>query len=146
MHPLMEPVLPKPGPTFVGEPGPVLSVARVLHGWQRADGLWFVNGQTQQSYPHARSAAGTACSYNDYVYWNGTPMVRVLSRGDVGPGAYVFDYGADKIWISDDPTGHMVEGAVSAHAFKGRPGANDVTVSGLVIEHFASPAQKGAIY
>jgi hypothetical protein len=45
--------------------------------------------------------------------------------------------------MADDPTGHVVETTVARNAFSGR--ASNVTIRGLIIEKYASPAQMGAI-
>ena len=66
-------------------------------------------------------------------------LKHVGSLSGVGPGRWYFDYGADKIYFADDPTGKTVETSVSAFAFRG--GGNTVTISGLIIEKYASPPQ-----
>jgi hypothetical protein len=56
---------------------------------------------------------------------------------------WYFDYGDNRIWILDDPTGRTVELSVTPAAFQGN--AQDVTIDGLVIEKYVSRAQEGAI-
>jgi hypothetical protein len=77
------------------------------------------------------------------LFINDVRMQHVASVAAGGPGKWYFDYGADTIYIWDDPTGKRVETSVTPLAFGGS--ASNVTISALVIEKFASPAQNGAI-
>jgi parallel beta-helix repeat protein len=63
----------------------------------------------------------------------------------VGPGSWFFDYAADKIYLGDDPTGHLVETSVAANAFFGS-GVQDVVIENLTLRHYATPTQTGAIH
>jgi len=90
--------------------------------------------------------SGSACQYADDVFFDNRPLTRVLSQAEVGPGKFYFDYGAQKIWIGDAPAGHTVEAAVATRAFKGwGSGADNVSISGLVVEKFANEASIAAI-
>ena len=53
------------------------------------------------------------------------------------------DYGADTIYIWDDPNGKRVETSVTASAING--GASQVTLRGLIVEKFATPSQRAAV-
>jgi Right handed beta helix region len=62
---------------------------------------------------------------------------------DVVPGAWYFDYGADRIYFVDNPAGRRVEASVLARAFGGA--ANNVTIRGLIVEKYATPLQEAAV-
>jgi parallel beta-helix repeat protein len=81
------------------------------------------------------------------VYRDNVLLTRVLSLGSVGPGKFFFDYAAQRIYVGDDPTGHVLEGAATEYAFEGSPQGSGagVVIDGLVIEKYANPAQYGAI-
>jgi parallel beta-helix repeat protein len=68
----------------------------------------------------------------------------MMSLADVAPGKWYFDYTAHKIYMADNPKGHLVETSVTRHAFVGM--AQKVTIRGLIIEKYAVPSQFGAIH
>jgi hypothetical protein len=137
-------VRPKNGNTFVGEPGAILSGARVLTGFTRSGSYWMVGGQTQETPPYG-SCASTAprCDRAEDVHINDVRLEHVSSLSQVGPGKFYFDYAADRIYIGQDPTGQRVEASVTATAFEGT--ASNVTIRGLIVEKYANRAQLGAI-
>lgn len=142
----LESVTPKDGQQFIGEAGAVLSGARVLSDFTNEGGAWSVGGQTQEG---LRNAADEATSdsprggYPDAVYLDDKPLTPVASLSDLGAGKFYFDYEADRIYLGDDPTGHLVEAAVRDAAFKGT--ATGVVVQDLTIEKYASPIQSSAL-
>jgi hypothetical protein len=142
-HRLSAPLTPKDGNTFIGEPGAVVSGARVLNPtWSGSS--WVATGQTQQGRGHGtcRSSA-PRCAYPEDLYLNDVRLTHVASAGDLGPGRWFFDYGNDRILLHDDPSGHRLETSVVAYAFGGR--AVNVTIANLTIEKFANGAQSGVV-
>ncbi len=73
------------------------------------------------------------------------PLLHVDSLSKVGPGKFFFDYGADRIYVGDNPAGHKLEASVANAAFKDNSSIQNVTISGLTVEKFASEAQHAAI-
>ncbi len=140
----MQSVTPLSGQTIQGQSGAVVSGARLLSGWVRSGATWYVTGQTQE-FTHSIGVceSGTACQYPEDVYRDNQLLHRELSLSAVGPGDFYFDYGANRIYVGDDPAGHSLEAAAVAYAFLGS--ASNVTIRGLVIEKYATPAQDGAI-
>src|SRR5690606_25159875 len=115
----------------------------------REGSYWVASGQTQQAMVHGScgklddGSRYQMCGHSDQLFMDGEPLWQVSSRGEVGPGKWYFDYGADKIYFVDNPSGRTVEASVSRHAFRGS--ASNVTISGLTIEKYSNPAQSGAI-
>ena len=146
----MQQVTPKTGNVFVGEPGAVMSGARLLTTFVREGSYWVATGQTQQGQVHGscrKEADGTrylGCVYPEDLFIDDQMLWQVTSLGEVGPGRWYFDYDADKIYFVDDPSGKKVETSVTRHAFTGS--ATGVTIRGLTIEKYANPAQHGAIH
>ena len=143
----LQQVTPKDGDTFAGEPGTILSGARVLSGFTRSGSYWVVGGQTQEGRatdPVHCEAGFEGCQWPEDLFIDDRLLLRVTSLADVGPGKWYFDYAADKIYQADDPTGHRVETSVASYAFGGS--ARNVTLRQLVIEKYASPAQAGAVH
>jgi hypothetical protein len=140
----MQQVTPKGGDAFVGEPGTILSGAEPLTSFAREGSYWVVAGQTQEGQTAGIcSSDRPRCNRPEDLFIDNVPLTHVPSLTEVGPGKWFFDYAADKIYFADDPAGHMVETSVATHAFSGA--VADVTISGLVIEKYANPAQQGAI-
>lgn len=141
-------VIPKSGDIFIGQPGATLNGSKIIT-FAREGRFWAATGQTQQN-PQTngtcRPQSYQGCRYPDAVYLDSKPLWRVMTLSELTPGSFYFDYSADKIYVADDPTGHMVEAAVAPLAFKSwQTGVIDVLIRGLTIEKFANAADVGAI-
>ncbi len=142
---ISRPLEPRRDQTITG-PGAVLDGSRVLRGFTRTRDGWVVRGQRQEG-----ERTGTCleerpeCSRPDDVLRDGVPLRRVLARSDLGPGSYWFDYRHDAVHLGGDPRGTRIEGLVSPAAVLARPHATGVTVHGITAQHFATPAQRGAV-
>jgi hypothetical protein len=156
VHRLSSPFAPKSNDSFVGDPGAVLNGSRLLTGFVQSGAAWYVGGQTMESYsdpgygdncgPPFGPAGNKLCLYNNDVYYDDTLLKRVGSVGEVGPGKFFFDYGADRIYVGNNPAGHKVEVGLASqadHAFG--TGTSNVHFTGLIVEKFASPAGDGAL-
>jgi putative cell wall-binding protein len=134
-------ITPRSGDRFTGQPGAVLSGARVLDGWRREGGAWAVGGQTQQGeviLADVLEDGRERDAHPEELFVGGKRFRHVGSRGELGPGRWFFDYDADRIWLGEDPAGRLVETSVTPYAFVGR-GTRDVTVADLTVEHYANP-------
>ena len=140
-------VTPKNRQTFVGEPGAVLSGARILTSFSREGSYWVATGQTQQgavhSAPEACVTAYPRCGYPEDLFINNVPLQHVASLSAVGPGKWYFDYAADKNLLCGCSPGPDGQTSVTATAFAGY--ARDVTIRGLIIEKYATPSPYGTI-
>ena len=138
-------VVPKDGDSFIGEPGAIISGARLLASFQQEGQYWVATGQTQQGQVHGSCISGySGCRYPEDLFINDIPLWQVTTIDEVGPGKWYFDYDADKIYMAEDPTGGKVETSVTSDAFHGDAG--NVTIRGLIIEKYASSAQHGTIH
>lgn len=147
----MQTLIPRNRQTIAGEPGAILSGARLLTSFSREGTAWVASGQTQQgsvtpssigSFPVCNSAY-PRCGYPEELYIDDVLLRHVSSLSAGGPGRWFFDYATDRIYFWDDPTGHRVETSVTTYAFGGS--ASGVTIRNLVIEKFANPPQSGAL-
>jgi len=154
---LPAPINAKTGDVFVGPcatPPCPLSSQAVLNGstllttFQQSGSYYYVTGQTQQgrvTITNAECQPGyEGCIYPEDLYFDDVPLTHVTSLAAVGPGSWFFDYSGQTIYFYDDPSGHKVETSVSYAAFAPGP-ANNVTVQGLTVEKFATPALTGAV-
>lgn len=143
---LGSPIVPKDGQTFIGAKGAVLDGGTVLKDFTQEGSHFVASNQTQEGERYAtdQGAPGAErAGYPETVFVDGKPLTPVDNMADLKSGHFFFDYGADKIYLADDPNGHVVEAGRSPAAFQSN--ASNVTVSNFVVEHFNSPTQYGAI-
>jgi hypothetical protein len=140
----LQSIVPRNRQTIVGEQGAILSGARLLTSFIREGSAWVATGQTQQGTGYGECwATSPRCGNPEDLFIDNVRLNHVASLSAGGPGRWFFDYGTDKIYFWDDPTGRRVETSVTPVAFDGP--AADVTVKNLIIEKYASPGQHGAI-
>ena len=138
-------VAPKNYQSFLGDPGAILSGAKLLTSFTRQGSWWVASGQTQQGPVHGECEPDSpGCAYPEDLFVDDVLLQHVTSLSALGPGTWFFDYAQDKIYLADDPAGHRVETSVSRRAFYGS--ASNVTLRGLIIEKYANEAQHGAIH
>jgi parallel beta-helix repeat protein len=155
----MQSVVVKLGDKFAGEPGTILSGARVLTQFGREGTYWVVTGQTQENPRFGPNPYGSevcwdgsdgkhpdsrGCIYPEDLFLDNRPLRHVTTLAAVQPGSWFFDYQADKIYFVDDPTGHVVEVGVTALAITG-DATHGVVVQGLTIEKYANAAQRAVV-
>ena len=146
-------IAPRTGDSFVGETNgntrlTILSGARVLTGWQSDGTRWYVSGQTQGTTPTiggeiACRPTHPRCSFAEDVFFDNVMKYHEDALAEVGPGEWFFDYAADRIYVGDNPAGHVVETSVTPFLFFGN-GASDVTIQDVIIEKYASQSSWGA--
>jgi parallel beta-helix repeat protein len=142
----LQQVTPKDGDKFAGERGAVLDGAALLTAFVQEGGYWTISGQTAQGEIRLQGACqgwAPGCAYPEQLFLDDAPLQHVDSRSAVGSGKWFFDYALDKIYLVDDPRGKKVELSVLPYAFYST--ASNVTIEGLIVEKYASPAQRGAI-
>jgi Malectin domain/Right handed beta helix region len=144
VHRLSAPLVPKGGDVLAGDAGAVLNGSRPLTGWTSTGSAWQAKAAASGPLDEGRCVSGTACRYTNDVYLDNRPLRRVLHSGEVGHDTFWQDAENGLVLLGDDPTGHTVEQAVAPAAISGEAGR--VTVSGLVVEKFAVPAQHAAVY
>ena len=144
----MQSITPKTGQTFVGEAGAILSGARVLTSFTRSGSAWVASGQTQQGTQIGDTTevcrtTAVRCGFPEDLFINSAPLKHVASINEGGAGKWHFDYGNDKIYFWDDPTGKTVETSVTRVAFGGN--ATGVVLRSVVVEKYATPSFEAAI-
>lgn len=138
-------LLLRDGDTLVGEPGAVLNGAVVLDDFEPDGDVWVSSGHTQEPDTHGVMLEGWDNEANPHdLFRDGQHLRHALTRDEVGPGTYFFDYEADEVVMGDDPAGAVIELAVTPTAIAG-PGTRDVTVRGIEIRHYAVRSQAAAL-
>jgi Right handed beta helix region len=146
VHRLLRGLRPKEDQRFIGEPGAVVSGSKVVPSWTLEGGFWVAAGQSQESPPAGvcQPASYKGCRYAEGVYLDDRNLRQVTDLAELSSGEFFFDYPSDRIYLADDPTGHMVEASVANEMFDAW-GVHGVEVRGLVVEKFANPASSPAL-
>jgi hypothetical protein len=137
-------ITPKTGDTFQGEMSgstrlTILSGARVLSSWTPSGGRWYATGQTQQGTtgePRDCLKTHPQCIYPEDLWFDNVLKFREASLAATGVGEWYFDYAADRIYVGDDPTGHVVETSVKEGVFL-PSSADNVTIKDMIVEKYA---------
>lgn len=137
-------ITPKNGDEIWGDYGATLTGGRVLSSWIFDGTNYYVTGQTQGGTAVGFCAIGSPrCGYAQDVFFDDVPLAHVSSLAGLASGKYFFDYAADRIYIRDNPSGHVVETSVTSSAVIGS--ATGVTLRNIFIEKYACNAQQGAV-
>lgn len=142
----MQAITPKNGQSFHGEPGAILNGSHTITEFARERNYWVASRQAQRGdrRPDVRCVPDKPrCSFPEAVFIDNVPLVHAESLSQLVDGKFFFDYEAQKIYLSTDPSGRKIEASVSPFAFMG--GAQDVLIEGLVVEKYSTPIQAGAI-
>ena len=143
VHRVSGPVRPRDGQRLVGEPGAVVSGAKVVTGFTRSGRDWVAAAFLPRDPSTHGECATPGCAYPQDVFLGGVPLTRVLDPGDLEPGRFYQDFQANRLYLRDNPDGRVVEQAFAPSILWSA--ARDVTVRGLVVEKAANEAQRAAI-
>lgn len=147
--------IPKTGQTFVGDSGAIVNGSVLLTSWTWNGSQWWASASGQSpriingecnGYPFGTGP----CTLPEDLYMDDNFMSQVESLGALSSGKFYFDYGASRVYIVDDPSGHKMEFSSKHFAFGYDTGdlgnkPQNVTIKNLIIEKYACPAQCGAI-
>lgn len=140
----LQSVEPKPGQTITGAPGATMSGAMLLTDFVEENGLWLHEGITAEGEVRGGCVdEGSACQLPEDLYIDGVRIKRQTRSDDIDAESWYLDYATDVLYLGRDPGDSEVELSVVPYAFGGD--ATDATIEGLIIEMYASPAQRGAI-
>jgi hypothetical protein len=135
-------VEPKDGTSFIGRPGAILSGAVELSGPEVTATGWRFVGIDRTGDERGSCIDGyEGCMYSQDLFYDDVMLWQVTDIRDLESGTWF--WGDDGIHVFDDPASRRVELSVEEHAF--RSDASDVTITGLLVEKYATPAQLGAI-
>jgi hypothetical protein len=141
-------IQPKDGQTFKGKSGAILSGAVSIGPFTRSGDHWKAAGPVPLAPSHGTChrmlAAGPgACLLREALFANDAPLKRVLDVAQLDAGAWYQDRTTGEVDLGFEPGDKLIEMSYRPAAFYGP--ARDVVIRGLVIQHYASPAQNGAI-
>lgn len=137
-------IVPRDGDTYIGEPGVLFTGAARLQDFTPDGERWVIDGQTYDEWVAGQCRDDAPrCNHAHALFFNNARLQHVPSLAEVTHGTWYFDYEGDRIYIGDDPTGHVVELTATFDAFGGT--AEDVSIINLVIEKYAGPGQISAL-
>lgn len=137
-------IMPKDGDAFIGEPGAILSGAKLISGFTQQGQYWVARLHVDRSPARGQCAdEAPGCIFPEDLFIDDQPLRHQPKVEEVAPGKWHMDYDGDRLYLADDPTGRKVEISLARHAFSGA--VKNVTIQGLIIEKYACLAQSGAI-
>jgi parallel beta-helix repeat protein len=138
-------VRPRPRQRFYGERQTNLNGSREIHGFSWEDPYWTMTTQLPRAPTHGECLpTAPACDQPEALFMDDKPLTKVLSKDALRKGKFYIDDDHGKIYLLDDPTNRKVEVTVASFAFESA--ADNVWISNVIVEKFASVAQKGAIH
>lgn len=141
-------IRPKDHQTFVGMTGAILSGAVRLGPFISSGSQWKTQGPpplppSSGSCGRRPATGSEECLLREAVFVDELPLARVSVLAELREGTWYQDRKNGEIYLSSDPGTRVVEMSYRPVAIYGP--AHDVTIRGLTIEHYANPAQRGAI-
>jgi parallel beta-helix repeat protein len=146
---LSAPLSPKAGDVIDGaNGGAVLNGALLVTAWARAGATWYASGllpppYSDPNYDECEDAVENPCKLAEWMFRDDVALRRVMSRAAVVRGSFYADYETNRVYIGEEPTGHLMELSRTRAAIESTD--PDVTIQNIVIEKFASFAQRGAV-
>ncbi|UZF91581.1 right-handed parallel beta-helix repeat-containing protein [Bosea sp. NBC_00550] len=139
-------IAPKDGQTFIGEPGATLSGAELITDMRQEGRFWMGSAVKLDIRPFGTCLKSRPrCNDAERFFLDDQPLEPVSALADLRPGAVFQDALMSRFYLADDPRGRRLERTRQPYAFR-NDGARNVTVKGLIVEKYATPAQQGAIY
>lgn len=116
-------------------------------GWKASDGLWFSDGWTHDfdatdptegagQYWNMVSASYPMASHPEQVFLDGVQLRQVGSRAAVKPGTFFLDSSANRLYLGNNPAGHLVEASARGEAIYINHGDGSA-VRGIGVRRFA---------
>ncbi|MCO5090982.1 right-handed parallel beta-helix repeat-containing protein [Bosea sp. (in: a-proteobacteria)] len=139
-------IVPKDGQVFIGEPGAVLTGAEPITGLRQQGRFWIGSAARPGLPPFGTCLRSRPrCNDPERFFLDDEPLEPVATLADLGKGMVFRDASSDRFYLAQDPGGRRLEHTRQPYAFR-NDGARRVTVRGLIVEKYATPAQQGAIF
>jgi hypothetical protein len=130
---------------FHGEGRSILVGARIVQNFKKQDGFWVAENVDVRFDPYGQCHEGRGmCNRSERVFLDGNSLTPVASKDLLSTSSFFLDHQNNRLYLAGDPTGKTVEITVARFAFRSK--ANDVLISNLIIEKYASRAQSGAVH
>jgi hypothetical protein len=83
------------------------------------------------------------CKWPEQVFFDGKPLVQVASKPKTGQ--FAVNPRSRRVFLGNNPRGHMVEVTVRRYWVLGKPQVNDVVIEGFTMRHAANEGRSGAL-
>lgn len=106
-------IVPKTGDVFLGADGAIINGSVLLTDFTFSSPNYVKTGLTQ-----AGTVFGTGsydAQYPEDLYMDDVLLTQEDALGDLGAGEWFFDYGANTVYMRDDPSGHKIE--LTSHTY-----------------------------
>ena len=137
-------VIPKANDHFAGEGAVVLNGSQVMSFEKDpATGMWVASATADSTQSGECDNLHPLCGYSQDLFIDSTLQTPQGSIAGLTEGSWYFNRGTGKVYVSSDPSGHLVELGMQKYAFSGNvPG---VQITDITVEKYATPAHGGAI-
>lgn len=138
-------IRPRSKQRFYGEGHAVLNGSRQLADFKREGVYWVASSQFHPAPKHGECLpSAPTCNRPEALFIDDRPLTKVSGKEALASNTFYIDYAGGKIYLVDDPTNRKLEATAAAFAFEST--AADVSISNVIVEKYASAAQKGAIH
>lgn len=150
-HRITAPLVMKTGQVLMGAVGAVVKGSVVLSTWtDNLDGTWWASTVLADYTDNGvcENLTDNDCKRREQVFVDGVHLKRYMSKAALGTIANAFyqDIVADRTYITQNPATKTIEMSSVAHMLNTEnANINGIRVTGLKVQHFASPGQKGAV-
>lgn len=130
---------------FHGEGRSILVGTRILQNFKKQDVFWVAEDVDVRFDPYGQCHEGrNMCNRSERVFLDDTVLAPAASKDLLSTSSFFIDHEEHRLYLTTDPTGKTVEITAARFAFRSK--ANDVLISNLIIEKYATRAQSGAIH
>ena len=148
-------VLPKEGCVFVGEPGAVLNGSVILSEWEKSGAYWVSREPLPRLQNDADPPGGcwnSRCRHPQDLFRDNQPLIHAETRANgLGEDEWFVDFSEGRIYLSFDPSGHLMEfggsrqSAFTIDAARPERGRN-VIIRNVCVEKYPTSKQQAAIH
>jgi parallel beta-helix repeat protein len=122
-----------------------MSGSTAVTGWVADGGDWRKDGWTvrfdRSNLPTPLvDPAFPMAAHPDQAWIDGARLQQVGSRGEVRPGTFFVDEGANRLWIGNNPANRSVEASVLAEGLEIQSGGS--IVRGIGFKNYANPIRR----
>ncbi len=141
---LSSPAVPKQGQQIIGTTGTVINGAKAISVFAMSGTTYVATGFLPSTQPPDAGVCTTpGCGALQDVFFDGVQLGRVLSLSALATGKFYADYTFNRIYLFDNPVGHLVEQSFATAAITGT--ATGVGLKSLTVQMTANQAQHGGI-
>lgn len=140
----------KQGQTLYSNTGAILLGSVIVSGWvSDGAGHWYKSGLLPADYSDSgvcninSGSEANPCQRREDIFMDDVQLKRWMTLGSLVSGGFYEDYAANRIYIADNPSGHVFEMSKTPLAIDSS--VTNCHLTGLSFQRFASASQVGAV-